>query len=96
MPRIEAQPEALDGASGRASVLAGELAGVRGELEATAGELAAALVDGAAGGAASDALTGWAGVLEQLSGYSTGLGANLGGASSAYTRTDGSAMGGAG
>ena len=94
MPRIEAQPESLAAASGRASALADELSSLPGPLEAAASAMAAGLGEG--GAAAEDVVRSWSGVLGELAGTSSALGRNLGGAASAYLETDRTAMPGPG
>ena len=94
MPRIEVEPGALQGGAGQAEQLAGELTSISGQLQAAAAQVGSALADGDDG--ASDALTAWASALTQVSGYSAGLGTNLGAAAGVYLRTDSSAIGGDG
>jgi hypothetical protein len=94
MGRIEVDPTALLGGSGRAMSLADEVDAVRSGLLVAAGQIEAALEDGGAGGAAADALTSWATALGQLGGSSMALGTNLDGAAGAYVETDSTAIAG--
>ncbi len=92
MPRIEAQPESLRGASGSTGQVAAKLEELHGLVSVAAGDLTAAVGTPDAAAAIAVALEGWGAALTSLAGSVSGVGSNLAGAASTYAQTDEAAM----